>query len=198
MKACPSFKRIFGSCYAEGRIYCLAESVCHEPSTYLDLNQDLQVTKDMQHPASRLLFKGEKERMAEDNRYPEVHVIPVDAFVGPAIVFRDFCPMFRNTKDRRKGAVIEKWTNSEIDRSMRYLILRPHRQWSSLFQSMARDKFGNTNKVVPDFIPYLEKLSSLHSDVKKAKAESRVLKKTKRSNMKGKDGQNISELQKGK
>jgi hypothetical protein len=180
MKACKPFRTMFGPSYTEGKIFCMAESLCKEPSTYLDMGQDLNIS-DMQHPASRIVFKGTLERTKEQKRYPEVHICPVDMVVGPAIVFADFHPAFHKTRENKKGAVIHKWADKDIDRMMSFIVIRPRRQWSHLFQAVSRNTFGKQNMVKPDFGPYLQNVSNLHQKVKTAKAQARVLKRNQKN-----------------
>jgi hypothetical protein len=106
--------------------------------------------KAMQHPASRLLFKGTMER-EENTRLPKVYINPVTCIVSPAIVIRDINP----TWDGRSSKIIlHRSVKEEV--LLEYIIVRRRRQWSDVFQKVCQNTYGGKKRFVPDFTPHFK------------------------------------------
>jgi hypothetical protein len=104
----------------------------------------------MQHPASKLLFCGYLEVDPRTKEVPHVHVLNIQTINNPLVVVRDFHPIF--TKSNK----ICELRSKKEEKYLPYIIMKPRRDWSILFQSMIRNNFGKRKSVVPDFSKYYD------------------------------------------
>lgn len=94
LKATETNKFIFGREYQENCIFCLMNSLCKEPKTYFNICGEAQNEEHLQHPASKLLFCGVFDVEHTRSMILKANLVPVAAINGPAIVIRDFNPIF--------------------------------------------------------------------------------------------------------
>ena len=80
---------------------------------------------------------------------------------------------------------MNKWSNKDIDREFKVMIIRPSRQWSDLFQVIVCDSFGKTNRAKPDFQQYLEKVKDRHAAKKEGKMAAKAAEKEFKRQSKG-------------
>ena len=111
----------------------------------------------MQHPASRLLFKGKIER-EENTRLPKIYIDTVASIINPAIVIRDINPVW----EKRNSKIAQHRSNKE-EIELEYILVRKRRQWSDVFQRVCMNTYGEKKRFIPDF--------SLFFDEQNEKAE---------------------------
>jgi hypothetical protein len=101
--------------------------------------------KAMQHPASRLIFKGKIQR-EENTRLPLIYIDTVGSIISTAIVVRDINPVWekRNAKILQHRSIKE-----EIE--LEYILVRKRRQWSDVFQKVCMNTYGKKKRFIPDF-----------------------------------------------
>ena len=132
LAATPCSAVFFGKQYKPGRIFALVQSLTKEPQGYYDLSKERE-EDGIQHPASKLIFRG---IMETDNLTPRATLTPLDTLNGPAIVVKDFDPVFKN----RKGNITSML--KPFDSLHEHMVIRNRRQWSQVFQALCRKKLN--------------------------------------------------------
>ena len=144
LMATPESKSFFGDDYQQGRLFAVIQSLSTEPEGYLsNCEETPRRQSDIQHPASKLIFKG---KMEMDGQTIRTTLTPMDTLTGPAIVVQDFDPVFtKGSKTKIKSMLQPR------DPGFEHMIIRGRRQWSDVFQAMCRKKYGNRTVRPPKY-----------------------------------------------
>jgi hypothetical protein len=163
-------RELFPDLAIDGEPCMILQSLDRQQSTMFDTNETLNLD-DMQHPASRLLFRGVLECEFGSTTIPQMYVRTCDMIVWPAAVIRDFNPSFHGKSPR-----IKKYYESSDEQNLEYILIRHRKSWSDVFQAVCTNTFGKTRRVVPDFTQFFEQVVRDQDISERRKKKERELK----------------------
>jgi hypothetical protein len=135
----------------ETRMHALFHSLERELPLSYDLAGGHHIDiSAMQHPSSRLLFKGKITR-EDQTRLPKIYIDEISCIVDPAIVIRDINPTWDGRSSR-----IQLHRSAKEEVLLEYILVRRRRQWSDVFQLVCQRKYGEKKHFVPNFKSFLD------------------------------------------
>jgi hypothetical protein len=134
----------FVTLYQEKRVFAFIQSLVKEPGTYFNCRSRKLDKEDIQHPASKLIFKGVLE-VENGTNTALTTLTTLDNLDGPAVCFPDIDPVFTP-----KTSTIASF-HQPGDKGHHHMILRNRNQWSLVYQAMCVNKYAGGKRNNPTF-----------------------------------------------